>query len=308
MMPQCLEPSGSTFDQPFQYADHTHAMTDLPAPSAKTLRPLTSGLIALPSIRIAYAERPGTPLPIVFIHPNRTSNRVWDFVVSASRLPNRMLLPALRGHGDTDWPVTGYRLEDHRDDLIAFIDAMCEGPAILVGQATGATLALMIASLIPGQIRAVVAAQPAIGIAGAVNSLVRDQVLAQQHLASRAAAQAALPFAERWRPEVVAHTLDHMLAPHPSGGFTWRYYGPGVCDTEAELMRDLANDITWRGPTLVFGGAASTVLPVEMAARVAARLPGAQLASLAAANHRLSQDNPEGFAALLDGFVESLDR
>jgi pimeloyl-ACP methyl ester carboxylesterase len=117
---------------------------------------------------------------------------VWDFVVSASRLPNRMLLPALRGHGDTDWPATGYRLEDHRDDLIAFIEAMCEGPAILVGQATGATLALMIASRIPEQIRAVVAAQPAIGIAGAVTSMVRDQVVAQQHLASRRAGCFAL--------------------------------------------------------------------------------------------------------------------
>ena len=282
-------------------------MTDIPAP-AMPPEPLTVGLIALARIRIAYAERPGTQPPIVFIHPNRTSNRVWDFVVRASRLPNRMLLPALRGHGDTDWPQAGYRLEDHRDDLIAFIAAMCEGPAILVGQATGATLALMIASRIPEQIRAVVAAQPAIGIAGAVNSLVRDQVLAQQRLASRAAARAALPFAERWRPEVVEHTLDHMLATDPTGGFTWRYHGPGVCDTEAELMRDLAGDLTWRGPTLVFGGAASTVLPVDMAARVAARLPGAQLTSLAAANHRLSQDNPEGFAGLLDGFVESLDR
>ena len=281
-------------------------MTEIPAPPTP-LQPLALSLLALARIRIAYAERSGTPLPIVFIHPNRTSNRVWDFVVSASHLPNRMLMPALRGHGDTDWPATGYRLEDHRDDLIAFIDAMCERPVILVGQATGATLALMIASRIPERVRAVVAAQPAIGIASAVNSLVRDQVLAQQHLASRAAAQAALPFAERWRPEVVAHTLDHMLAPSSTGGFTWRYHGPGVCDTEAELMRDLAGEITWRGPTLVFGGAASTVLPVQMAARVAARLPGAQLASLAEANHRLSQDNPEGFAALLDRVVESLD-
>lgn len=281
-------------------------MTETSA-TATPLPPLTPGMIATTRLRVAYAERPGTSPPIVFIHPNRTSNRVWDFVVRASRLPNRMVLPALRGHGDSDWPQTGYQLEDHRDDLIAFVDALCEGPVILVGQATGATLALMIASRIPQRIRAVVAAQPAIGIPGAVNSMVRDQVIAQERLASRDAARAALPFAERWRPSVVEHTLDHMLAAHPQGGFAWRYFGPGVCDTEAELMRDLSHDITWSGPTLVFGGACSTVLPTDMPARVAALLTDARLSSLPEANHRLSQDNPDGFAALVDHFVESLE-
>ena len=267
---------------------------------------LICSTVTLPHIRMALAERPGTAPALVFIHPNRTSNRVWDFVVRASLLPNRMLLPSLRGHGDSDWPAEGYRLEDHRDDLIAVVEALTDQPVILVGQATGATLALMVAASRPERVRAVVAAQPAVGIAGAVNTLVRDQVLAQQRLADREAAQRALPFAERWRPEVVAHTLDHMLAEHPEGGFTWRYYGPGVCETEAELMRDLGPEIAWQGPTLVFGGACSTVLPPEMAQRVASRLPGARLQSLPEANHRLSQDNPEGFARLLDDFVESV--
>lgn len=264
-------------------------------------------LIETSRICIACEERAGSAPPLVFIHPNRTSNRVWDFVVRASRLPNRMLLPSLRGHGDSDWPETGYRLEDHRDDMVGFIEAVCSEPVILVGQATGATLALMVASVRPERVLAVVAAQPAIGIPGAVNTLVRDQVLAQSRLPDRAAARAALPFSERWRTEVVEHTLDHMLAAHPDGGFSWRYHGPGVCDTEAELMRELHADIHWTGPALVFAGACSTVLPPEMAVQVAARLPGAQLRSLPDANHRLSQDNPEGFAALLDQFVSTFN-
>ena len=72
-------------------------------------------------------------------------------------------------------------------------------------------------------------------------------------------------------------------------------------------MRDLTHDITWSGPTLVFGGACSTVLPTDMPTRVAARLTDARLSSLPEANHRLSQDNPQGFAALVDHFVESLE-
>lgn len=259
-----------------------------------------------PRLRIGYLERAGTGPTVVFIHPNRTTNRVWDFVIGQSRLSKRFLAPALRGHNDSDWPETGYTLEHHRDDLIGFIEATNDAAVVLVGQATGATLALMIGAARPDLVRAIVAAQPALGIPASVNDLVQGQVAAQQRLASREAARAALPFAERWSQAVTEHFLDHMLDTHPDGGLVWRYHAPGVCQTEAELMRDLSTQTRWRGPALVFGGAESTVLPSSMFARAADAIPGAQRASLPGANHRLCQDNPEGFARLLDDFVQQL--
>lgn len=255
-------------------------------------------------LQIAWSEFPGTAPTIVFIHPNRTSPRVWDHLIAASTRRERMLTPALRGHGGSDWPDEGYTLEDHRDDLASFIDATCDGPILLCGQATGATLALMLAAHLGAQkVKAVIAAQPATAIPESVNNLVQAQVAAQQRLASREAARALLPFVRFWSEAVVEHHLDHMLMPGPDGSWTWRYHAGGVSATEAQLLRRLDDELVWSGPTLVIGGTEPTVLPRESIEAVALRLPRAELAWLPRADHRLCQDNPAGFARLVDDFV-----
>jgi pimeloyl-ACP methyl ester carboxylesterase len=257
---------------------------------------------------------PGGRPAIVLIHPNRTINRVWDHVVAASALPNRFLAPSLRGHGFSDYPVRGYKLADHRDDLIAFIETLRLSEVVLVGQATGAMLALMVAHARPEQVRAVVAANPALAIPASVNMLVQQQVQSQISFADRASARAALPFASFWSPEVVEHYLDHALEPFTGtsqGGregvpritYRWRYFPAGVRETEADLVNDYSEAIGTSKPVLVFGGANATVLPPEIIDRVCALLPQHERALLAHADHRLCQDNPEGFARLLDAFV-----
>lgn len=52
--------------------------------------------------------------------------------------------------------------------------------------------------------------------------------------------------------------------------------------------------------------AANPALAIRSA--VNALLPNHQRALLPKADHRLSQDNPAGFAALMDGFIEALGR
>ncbi|MEN9774460.1 MAG: hypothetical protein RL322_1530 [Pseudomonadota bacterium] len=259
------------------------------------------------SVRIACEDHPGPEPTIVFVHPNRTTPRVWDHVIAASRRSERVLTPALRGHGTSDWPEVGYTIEDHLHDLLAVIDALCPGPVVLCGQATGATLALMAAHRLgPSRIRAVIAAQPATAIPPAINDLVQRQVATQTRFADRDAARAALPFVRFWTPEVIEHHLDHMLVGDDEGGWTWRYHAQGVSATEAQLLRTLDEQMIWAGPTLIIGGQDSTVLPHASIEAIAARLPHAELRWLPRSDHRLSQDNPDGFARLLDDFLEQV--
>lgn len=250
---------------------------------------------------------PGCEPAIVLIHPNRTINRVWDHVVAASQLPHRSIAPGLRGHGLSDYAASGYRLADHRDDLIDFIATIGRGPVCLVGQATGAMLALMIANARPDLVRAVVAANPALAIPPAVNDLVQSQVRSQNLFATRAAAQSALPFSSRWTPAIVEHYLDHALeqvaGDGPAalgGGYRRRYHAAGVGECEADLVNHHSDAIRTALPVLVFGGAEASVLPAAITDRVCTLLP--------AADHRLSQDNPAGFAALMDAFIGALGR
>ena len=70
-----------------------------------------------------------------------------------------------------------------------------------------------------------------------------------------------------------------------------------------DLVRDHSMAIRTDRPVLVFGGAEATVLPSTIVDRVCALLANHRRAVLPAADHRLSQDNPAGFAALMDCFV-----
>ena len=264
---------------------------------------IDSKTLETPRLRHALITRSGTGTPVLLIHPNRTSHRVWDFVLAASQSTAPFYAPALRGHAGSDWPKSGYSLEDHRDDLLALIATLGWSELIIVGQATGATLAMMIATELKSAVKGLVLAQPAVAIASAVNQLVQQQVRAASQFETREHARQALPFCERWSDSVIEHYLDHILQPHPKGGYQWNFSAEGVCETEAQLMRDILPMVDYAGPALVFGGAQSTVLPASMFERVARHLPGSSLDSLPDANHRLSQDNPAGFTRKLDAFL-----
>jgi pimeloyl-ACP methyl ester carboxylesterase len=151
-----------------------------------------------------------------------------------------------------------------------------------------------------------VLAQPAIAIAAQVNQMVQQQVMSSPAFESREQARQALPFCERWSPQVVEHYLDHILRPRPEGGWQWNFSAHGVCETEAQLMRDILPLVEFAGPALVFGGEQSVVLPPSMFERVAGHLSGAELSSLPDANHRLCQDNPVGFAQRMDRFLQQV--
>jgi pimeloyl-ACP methyl ester carboxylesterase len=258
-------------------------------------------------VRVALPGRPtlgatliaGEGEPLLWLHPNRTNRRVFDHAIAALGTPRPILVPELRGHGDSDRPAAGYALEDHLHDLLAFADALLPGRFAIVGQATGATLALFLATRLPQRVSRLALFNPALGIRAAVNDLVQRQVAAQTGFATRDNAMAATPFSERWSEPVRRHWLATALERAPDGRLAWRYHPPGVAETEAALLPDRWREIAVACPVLLVRGAESDIITASELDRAASHLPHATRAELPLANHRLSQDNPAGFAALL---------
>jgi non-heme chloroperoxidase len=89
-------------------------------------------------LRLPYVEQ-GDPagVPVVLLHGYSDSWRSYELLLE--RLPDFLHAYALtqRGHGDADRPATGYRPEDHADDLRAFLDAVGLDAAVVVGHSGG---------------------------------------------------------------------------------------------------------------------------------------------------------------------------
>jgi non-heme chloroperoxidase len=93
-------------------------------------------------VRIEYVEQgQAGGVPVIFLHGVTDSWRSFERVLPL--LPPNIHAFALsqRGHGDSSRPTSGYCFADMSADLLAFLDAMGLGTAIIVGHSMGASVA-----------------------------------------------------------------------------------------------------------------------------------------------------------------------
>lgn len=272
-------------------------------------RPARSARVRLPRLDVHYldwAERaPAGAAPVLLLHPNRTNARVWDFVVDHSLLPNRFLAPDARGHGLSDYPESGYGYAEYLGDLIGLLDSLGIARVHVVGAATGGNLGLLLASEAPERVASLVVVDPGVSLDPELSRRVREQMVREFRFASLAEARARMPFSARWSEAMKDHYSAHSFRALDGGAVEWRYFPPGVVETEHLLETPIWDRIAVRCPTLAIRGAGSAVFPRANMERLCALIPGARGAEIDA-DHRVSQDNPVDLASMIDRFVGSL--
>ena len=268
-------------------------------------RPAQSRRIQMASLDTHILDWPGDDAPILLLHPNRSNARVWDFVVEHSSLKHRFIAPDARGHGLSAYPRKGYGYADYLDDLRALLDALGIAKAHIVGAATGGNLALLLASESPARVASLVVVDPGVSLDPQLSLKVREQMVREFRFPSLAEARASMPFSARWSEAMKDHYSCHSFREVGNGEVEWRYFPPGVVETEHLLETPIWDRIAVRCPTLAIRGAGSAVFPLANMQRLCALIPGSSSAEIEA-DHRVSQDNPRALAALMDRFMGGL--
>lgn len=261
--------------------------------------------LKLPAGRtLALTLAPGQGEPVLWLHPSRTNRRVFDHAIAASTLGRPIVVPELCGHGDSDRPEHPHGLDEHVADLVAVVEALRLERFAIVGQATGATLGVLLATRLPGRVSALALGDIAMGIRRSVYDLVeaQERAFSASPFASREQAMAATPFSERWPPPVRAHWLATALEP-AEGGWRWRYDAATVLRTMREMVDDRWDAVDVAAPTLLFRGSENVAIEREEIDRALACLPNAEAREMPGANHRLCQDAPEAFARIVEDFL-----
>lgn len=74
----------------------------------------------------------------VLLHGNGGHAHWWDALVPALVPGWRLVVPDLRGHGESAWPrQPAYRIDDYARDLEAVLDALAPGRVVLAGHSMG---------------------------------------------------------------------------------------------------------------------------------------------------------------------------
>jgi 3-oxoadipate enol-lactonase len=260
-----------------------------------------TGVLERPGARLVY-EVAGDGPAVVLIHGFGLDMRMWDPQLGPLAARFRVVRYDCRGFGasgplDPGVPYT------HAGDLVALLDHLGIGDAVLAGLSFGGGVALQAALVAPDRVRGLALLDAVLdGVpwdpesARALDEVTR-RVEAGGVRAGREAWLAHPLFAAaRERPDLAA-ALAAMVAGYP--GQHWLGQDP---HRETRRPLDVLEGIAV--PALVVVGERDVAGFREMSAVLARRIPGAAYHVVADAGHMVTMEQPTAVNDLLTGFLQ----
>jgi len=104
-------------------------------------------------VKLAYRVVGSGPRTVIAVHGWMVSSRVYDDLVAALDATGlRLVIPDLRGSGDSDKPATGYTIERYAQDILGLADDLGVGNFTLIGHSMGGVISQWIAANAPGRV------------------------------------------------------------------------------------------------------------------------------------------------------------
>lgn len=118
--------------------------------------------------RLAYDDHPGAGDPVVLLHGWPGDRHDLREVVARLRGRHRLVVPDLRGFGETegpaDAPPRAYGAEEQARNVLALVEELDLGPVVLAGYDVGSRTAQVAAKSRPDLVRALVVSPPVPGV------------------------------------------------------------------------------------------------------------------------------------------------
>ncbi|MBU2531254.1 MAG: alpha/beta hydrolase, partial [Alphaproteobacteria bacterium] len=96
--------------------------------------------------------------PLILLHGGMDHGRSWDQVALRLRDKFRVIVPELRGHGDSEWTSDGdYTLAGYVYDLAQLIHQQGLAPVTIVAHSLGGNISIRYSALYPDNVRKLVA-------------------------------------------------------------------------------------------------------------------------------------------------------
>jgi 3-oxoadipate enol-lactonase len=240
----------------------------------------------------------GTPggRTVILLHGATLDHRAWSPQVDALQDRFRLVVPDLRGHGES---TGSFDFEAAVQDVFALLDELPAGPVVLVGLSLGGNLAQEVVRRAPDRVSALVVADATcntgarhpLDTALTMAALSAHAMLPGNHFAQHAAQMIAL------NPQVQRYALD-ANADRPNG--------ETVAILTSLLTGALRPEQDYRlpVPALLAHGQLDHLGDIALSTRAwAQREPLAEYVVIPAAGHASNLDNPAAFTAALLAFL-----
>ncbi|WP_369202442.1 alpha/beta fold hydrolase [Streptomyces sp. PU-14G] len=249
--------------------------------------------------RVTYLDSQGPGPVLLALHGHFGRGRIFAPLARALAGRYRLLAPDQRGHGHSD-RADSYAPEAYADDAAALLDALAIPSAAVLGHSMGGAVAFVLAARAPERVSALLVADMTVLNREPEAHPVLDCSTWPRRAESRGALGAAIE--ARGVPDA-AYFLDSAAEFDDGWGL--------LCDT-GDMMasqRAFAGDLSawWRAsrqPALLMRAEHSFMLSERVARRMADARPRTELLAFPGCGHWLYEDDPDGFARAVGGFLD----
>jgi 3-oxoadipate enol-lactonase len=242
-------------------------------------------------IKLAY-ERQGKGTPLVLLHGYPLDHHLWDEIVPLLNDTFDLIIPDLRGFGESTTLETPYTMDDFASDVAGLLDHLGIQEAAIAGHSMGGYVALAFARLYPERINAL--------------ALVGSQVLADPPDRKEGRYKSAAEVAEKGISGVV-----EVMTPKFTSDPHWQAFArktmqrqqPAAYIGALKAMAERADSTpllsTLKFPLVVAHGGADLLIPVERAREVKAAVPESHLVEIKDVGHMPMCEAPNETARAL---------
>jgi len=236
--------------------------------------------------------------PLVLIHAFPLDGQMWTDTAQALSGRCRVIVPDMRGFGESDLGAGDPSIADMADDVVAVLDSLGIERATVGGLSMGGYVSLAFAARHPARLERLILA---------------DTRAAADSDAARAGRADALALVEKQGvAALVERQLAALLSPAASEAVREQVRGLGKQRPEGvsagiRALRDRpdrrAELSAIACPTLVVVGTEDKISPPAEMAEIASAISGARLVEIAGAGHLSNLEKPAEFASAIARFV-----
>jgi pimeloyl-ACP methyl ester carboxylesterase len=252
---------------------------------------------------LSYSEQGDRSDPALVLLPGPTDSwRSYESVLERIPSSTRTIAVSLRGHGDSEKPATGYRVEDFAGDVVGLLDAMHIEHAVLAAHSGSCLVARRVALDRPERVAGLVLEASPTTLVGdpGLTAFVESVVSQLEDPIDPDVARSLL--VDTSSGDVAADVLDELvseLLKVPAR--VWREMFGALM--EYDDMQEIGRI---GAPVLLIWGDQDGIVSREMQDQLAARLSCAELVVYPGVGHTPRWEDPSRFAADVAAFVERL--
>jgi pimeloyl-ACP methyl ester carboxylesterase len=259
-------------------------------------------------------EDVGSGPAVLLIHGFPLDRTLWTYQIEALKRDYRLIVPDLRGHGQSQAPPGPYRMDQMADDLRALLQKLEIDRVVLAGLSMGGYVAFAFWRIYPHLVRALVLADTRAAADTpdarqnryAMIDLVKDQGTAGS--VESMLPNLLSPATLKSKPKIVIHAR-RMMVNTPTAGVIGALEGMARRPDSTQALETITV------PTLIIVGEDDAITPPTeaeamrdaiLAARRQQHAPDVTLARIPDAGHLAPLENPRAVNQALQAFLSGL--